>query len=86
MYTCKCCEKEYELTGGYEGCYTLCNPCFNRYDNQKMNGRFKPLLTGEPFPPKEEYTESSDEFAESGRCTHEYVDNRMHNFYGSIRS
>lgn len=51
--------------------YNLCNGCFNQFDNQKMRGCFKQLMTDSCYNEKVDfYTESSDEFVKSGYCNH----------------
>lgn len=65
--TCKCCDIEYAPSN--MDFYSLCHACFGHFNLQKMRGRFGQVLyNSEP----DFYTENSDEWVKSGRCTHKF--------------
>jgi hypothetical protein len=77
---CICCGVTYEISNW--DFYSLCNQCFNQFDNQKMRGRFSYLCNG----PEEGqfYTESPAEYVKAQICTHNEGNNNMKKFLGHL--
>ncbi len=76
FYSCICCNIQYQNTG--YNFYTLCNDCFNEFDNQKMNGRF----SFGTIP----YHENVRDFIASQNCTHNNKHNMINSFYNRLYS
>jgi hypothetical protein len=70
MDKCICCHQTYEMER-YDF-YHLCRPCFNEFDNQKMQGRFSFGQIN--------YFESDKDFVDTKLCQHGEQTNLIKDF------
>lgn len=82
MLVCKCCNASYEK--GTYNFYNLCNPCFNQFDNKKMEARFAPLTGLKYDVATRGNSEDSDAFVRGGECTHTEDINLIQSFISAL--